>query len=102
LVAVLDSYQSQPGNEEYYDEYYKELKRFMKGGENEYFPVRYSLIQEGKELLYLSPAAITKEIANTPLKKLLGDFAACETYHKCCPACDLFGMVKHNCAGLHG
>lgn len=102
LEAVLDSYRSQPKQEKFYEEYQTELKKFLKGNGNEYFPVRYSMVEdsankdrnaEQKKLLYLSPAAITKEIANTPLKDILGDFSQCEIYQKRCPACDLFGMI---------
>lgn len=102
LKAVLDSYRLQPKQEKFYEEYRKELEKFLGGKGNEYFPVRYSLIEkfanknkdaEEKKLLYLSPAAITKEIANTPLKDILGDFSQCEIYQNRCPACDLFGMI---------
>lgn len=92
LEAVLTSYQEQPGAENAYMEYRTGFNKFLKENEG-YFPVRYSLIPEIRDVLYLSPAAFTKEIANTPLKKIIGDFRACETFQNCCPACDLFGMI---------
>lgn len=99
LEAVIASYQSQPKKENSYKEYQQNFEIFQNGRDG-FFPVRYSIIKgentEEKELLYLSPAAITKEIANTPLKKILGKFASCETYQNRCPACDLFGMVGAN------
>lgn len=94
LEAVLESYQAQPGHESYYKEYQKNLKAFFRGEGEKYFPVRYSVVE--KKLLYLSPAAITKEIANTSLKDVLGEFKECETYAQRCPACDLFGMIGKN------
>ncbi len=101
LKAVIESYQSKPKQEFYYKEYQKELDAFLGGNENEYFPVRYSLVEDYKDkkrekLLYLSPAAITKEIANTSLKDILGNLKKCEIYQKRCPACDLFGMIGND------
>ena len=102
LKAVIASYQEQPKQSDFYSEYKAELEKFMSGKGNEYFPVRYSVVESHKEkILYLSPAAITKEIAKTPLKSVLGDFKACDHYANCCPACDLFGMVgKDNESGI--
>lgn len=101
LKAVIESYQSQPKQDSYYKEYQKELDIFLRGAGNEYFPVRYSFVEdfkntEKRKLLYLSPAAITKEIANTSLKEVLGELTKCETYQKRCPACDLFGMIGND------
>lgn len=103
LKAVIESYQSQPNPKQKsdYREYQKELDIFLRGEGNEYFPVRYSFVEdfnntEKRKLLYLSPAAITKEIANTSLKEVLGGLTKCETYQKRCPACDLFGMIGND------
>lgn len=107
LDAVIESYQSkqkQKDEEEkskFYQKYKEALEKFYSENENEYFPVRYSLVEDYKDkkrekLLYLSPAAITKEIANTPLKDILGNFKKCEIYQERCPACDLFGMIGND------
>ena len=104
LKAIITSYQGQPQQLNFYVAYKEEYEKFIKGEGNEYFPVRYSLVQssEGKEKkLYLSPAAITKEIAKTSLKEVLGELKACDHFTNCCPACDLFGMVgKDNESGI--
>lgn len=102
LSAVIMSYQEQPKQSDFYGEYKEELEKFMNGEGGEYFPVRYSVVESGKaKVLYLSPAAITKEIAKTPLKSVLGDLQACDHFANCCPACDLFGMVgRDNESGI--
>ena len=79
-----------------YAEYYRELKAFEKGG-NDYFPVYYSKISgtdnPSDKLLFLSPAAITREIYRANLIKMLGSHAPCTDRNNLCPACRLFGRV---------
>jgi len=58
-------------------------------------PVYYTRIIKGNAL-YMSPAAITKEVFSRTLKQMLkeqGDHAPCTDSKELCPACALFGMV---------
>lgn len=92
LKAVIESYQAQPGADESYKEYKKELLTFLETPKG-YFPVYYSII--GKNI-YLSPAAITKELSYNSIGELAGKFDACSNVTDSCPACDLFGIIGNN------
>lgn len=94
IEAVLDAYQAPQKEEKPYKDYKEQWENFFEEKVGTYFPIRYSVVDTEKDnFLYLSPAAITREIANTPLRKFLGDFSSCETFRDCCPACNLFGMT---------
>lgn len=76
-----------------YQEYQERWDAFCKG-KDEYFPVYYSKL--GKDVIYLSPACITKEAYKNQLSDILkaqGEFQSCTDIKKLCPACSLFGMV---------
>ncbi len=92
LKAVLKSYREQPEAEENcYQEYTEKLEDFLGGKGEMFFPVYYSAI--GKDLLYISPACITRELSHYTIGELAGDFAPCKSVETMCPACDLFGRV---------
>lgn len=110
--SVITSYQEQPPkeeNENSYKEYKESLIEFLEGKGEEYFPVYYSIIRnkdnkaqlrfdnssssKEKELFYIAPACITKEISHHSIGELAGDMKPCQEERLCCPACDLFGMV---------
>lgn len=100
LDLVLDSYQNEKTNKKLgrghsgYAEYTIKWNEFKSGKGAEYFPVYYSKIDD--DLIYLSPACITKEAYQTKLSDILtshGNFGACKDKNKC-PACELFGMVS--------
>lgn len=95
LKTVIEEYEK--NNEEenrHYTEYKNELQKFMKGafGENSYFPVYYSKIEE-RDSLYLSPACITREIYERTLGEIAGSHKTCRKEDELCPACRLFGML---------
>ena len=100
LKDIIDSYQNQPNQDNFYNDYKKSLDEFLKGEGNEYFPVYYSIVKsastENKYIVYLSPASITKEISRRKLQDAAGEYLACSTVENRCPACDLFGMVGRN------
>lgn len=76
-----------------YQEYKEKWDIFRENGK-EYFPVYYSKV--GKNLIYLSPACITKEAYKNQLSSILkaqGNFQTCTHVNELCPACSLFGMV---------
>lgn len=89
---VIESYQAQPGADESYKEYKKELLSFLENPKG-YFPVYYSIIDEN---IYLSPASITKELSYNSIGELAGKFNACSNATDSCPACDLFGIIGNN------
>lgn len=94
LKMVILNYQSQPNCETSYKQYEEKLSDFLAGKDENYFPVYYSeLVQGEKRALYLSPAAITKEISNNNIGTLAGEFVSCKSIEERCPGCDLFGMV---------
>lgn len=97
LDLVLQEYEREGINT--YDEYCRMWKEFKEGGKEEYFPVYYSQIKEGRqEILFLSPACITREVYVHRLKDMAGDFKPCEDRAKLCPACSLFGTVMEESA----
>ena len=97
LKAVLEAYQNEPGAENAYKEYSKELDAFLKGEGNECFPVYKSVIQaNGQTFIYLAPACFTKEVSMNSLKDLAGNFVPCKERQVKCPTCDLFGMTGKN------
>lgn len=58
-------------------------------------PVYYTYL-DGKEFLYIAPAALTKEVFSRTIKELLilqGEHQPCDDGETLCPACNLFGMV---------
>lgn len=82
-----------PHNKAAYEEYANDLKRFLNGKEEAYFPVTYSQINN-RGIFYLAPAIFSKEVSNQNLDKLAGKFRPCK--EDFCPACDLFGSVGTN------
>lgn len=89
IEKVLEIYNNyKPGA---YKEYKGQLRAFMNGKGNEYFPVYYSKLF--KERIYLSPAAKTRELYHTNLKELAGNLAPCIDKNRLCPACSLFGSL---------
>ena len=92
MKAVLKSYREQPEAEENcYQEYKEKLEDFLGGKGEMFFPVYYSVI--GENLLYISPACITRELSHYTIGELAGDFAPCKSAETMCPACDLFGRI---------
>lgn len=94
MFPVLESYLDQPaltpGNKAAYEEYENDLKRFLNGNEEAYFPVTYSKIGN-RGIFYLAPAIFSKEVSNQNLEKAAGTFSPCK--EDFCPACDLFGYI---------
>lgn len=97
MFPVLESYLNQPaltpGNQAAYEEYENDLKRFLNGNEEAYFPVTYSKIGN-QGIFYLAPAIFSKEVSNENLEKFAGKFSPCKDNF--CPACDLFGYIGTN------
>lgn len=114
LERTLSIYKSN-GNE--YAEYSKNLNEFKSKPFNEkdpcYFPVYYSVVemqQEESDLVYLSPASITREVYYHKIKDAVGpfvknesdkkddkkarSFAPCSGEEALCPACSLFGTIN--------
>lgn len=97
MFPVLESYLNQPaltpGNKAAYEEYENDLKRFLNGNEEAYFPVTCSKIGN-RGIFYLAPAIFSKEVSNENLEKFAGKFSPCKDNF--CPACDLFGYIGTN------
>jgi len=56
--------------------------------------VYYRVIQvDGKRLVYLSPAAIGREVFSNRLKALIKTYSPCDRLDALCPSCRLFGLV---------
>ena len=95
MNSVIESYLSQPSikeeNQKAYEAYKTDFEKFLEGKREEYFPVNYSIVEDGKKLLYLAPAVFTKEVADITIGELAGEFAPCTKNY--CPSCDLFGYV---------
>lgn len=91
---IIDSYVSQCTendiNKGAYEEYRSDFQAFMNNKGNKYFPVNYSVIN--KDIIYLSPAVLTKEISVNSIGELAGVFKPCNE-DNICPACDLFGYI---------
>lgn len=82
-----------------YKEYKEQWEQFKTGKNEKYFPVYYSWIKVGaKELLFLSPACITREVYEHTLMDLAGNLKPCEDKNALCPACSLFGTVMKESA----
>lgn len=96
LFPVINSYLNQPGlngyNKKAYTDYRNDLENFLQGKGEMCFPVNYSRLE--KEIIYLSPATITKEFSNNSVGMLAGVFAPC--VEQFCPACDLFGHIGNS------
>lgn len=96
LFRVIDYYLSEPAikpdDKAAYEEYRRDVEKFLKEEGNVYFPVNYSKLDKG--IYYLAPATYTKEVSDNNLGKLAGKFAPCDGEY--CPACDLFGYVGKN------
>ncbi|MCC8149980.1 MAG: TIGR03986 family CRISPR-associated RAMP protein, partial [Lachnospiraceae bacterium] len=98
LEKVLKEYKK--NKEHPYEEYCSQFTVFQKGQGEEYFPVYYSDINKnGLNFLMLSPACITREIYNTKIKDMIGEYRPCSNKNNLCPACALFGTVKTNGRG---
>lgn len=96
LSKVIVEYQEQPGARNPYKGYQDQLKKFRKKKEG-YFPVYYSVIQDGdKQLVYLAPACYTRERSHYNMGKFVEGLTACKSKKELCPACQLFGMVSGN------
>ena len=95
LFSVIDSYLDQPAlkqkpdDEKAYKEYRNNLEEFLKGQAGEYFPVNYSVLQQG--IQYFAPAIFSKEFSNHSIGDLAGEFAPCKSDF--CRTCDLFGHI---------
>lgn len=93
LLRVIDYYLAEPGltgkNKAAYEEYKQDVKNFLEGDGDAYFPVNYSKLDRG--IYYLAPATLTKEVSDNNIGKLAGEFAPCEKDY--CPTCELFGYV---------
>lgn len=97
LLIVIENYQEQPNQNTFYKEYEEQYRLFLSGEDDAYFPVYYSqIIKVEKSVLYLSPAAITKEISNNSIGSITNGYSPCDKLKDRCPACDLFGMVGVN------
>jgi CRISPR-associated protein (TIGR03986 family) len=100
LKGVLNSYREQPEAEENcYQEYKEKLEEFLGGKGELFFPVYYSIIDGN--ILYLSPACITRELSQHTIGKLAGEFAPCKNAETMCPACDLFGRIGDSNEDAH-
>lgn len=94
LDLILDEYEKNSEGRFPYQEYKEKLTEFREGKGNEYFPVYYSRIEDGKKvILMLSPACKTREIYQNNLKSLAGTLAPCTDQENLCPACALFGTL---------
>lgn len=70
------------------------LKLFIDGNGEDYFPVYYSSIKNGKdEVVMLSPSCKAREMYRTQLKDMFGVYAPCDNIDNLCEACALFGTV---------
>lgn len=92
---IINAYQEQPNSEDAYKEYYERFEMFCNGKlAEEYFPVYYSEITDNnKRFVYISPAAITKEVSNNSIGGIAKGYLPCTDVTQCCPACSLFGMA---------
>lgn len=101
LEKILKEYKK---NTDAYDNYAAAFERFKTGKSEMYFPVYYSMIKanhyvanvketEEKTMIFLSPAAITREMYHNTIGDCAGSYKTCEKEENCCPACALFGMV---------
>ena len=102
IDIVLKSYQNPKTNKKAghngYKEYEKEFLAFRESTEDGYFPIYYSKVTGN--LIYLSPACITKEAYMTKVSDILakhGNFGPCKGEERC-PACALFGIVNEKTA----
>lgn len=88
-----------------YKGYNANFKAFISDKSKKYFPAYYSIQErkDGKKVLNLSPAQITREIFDNTLEKIVGgksskntgSFAPCMKLENLCPACSLFGMMNN-------
>lgn len=109
LLGIIESYLNQPmmkkdsqrENKKAYEEYQEDLMAFLRGeyGSDSCFPVTFSILGNGK--WYLAPAIYTKEISNSHIGKLAGEFEPCQGTEEC-PACALFGHVDKSGIGTRG
>lgn len=60
----------------------------------------YFKAEKGK-LVYLSPAAIGREVFTKTLTEIIGEHKACSSIDNLCPACRLFGFVSEEQQGGH-
>lgn len=89
----------------WYAAYKEELDNFLSGtlkntaGAKPLFPVYYAVVEsvpvDGKtrNIRYLSPACITKEIYSTTVGEIIPGYKPCRSKEGLCPACHLFGMA---------
>lgn len=97
LDLTLQEYEKIGANT--YKEYREQWEQFKKKEDGEYFPVYYSQIKSGgKEVLFLSPACITREVYEHSLMDLAGGLKPCGDRETLCPACSLFGTVMRTSA----
>lgn len=106
LDAVLTLYDK--NCEGSYKEYREQYKKFKAGNGNQFFPVYFSTISYGNstlpyrrngrnaDVLFLSPACITREVYTRKLSHMAGDKKSCEKSGRLCPACAMFGTFREN------
>lgn len=103
LCSVIEQYQIE--NKNAYAQYKETLNKFLnKEPGVDAVPVYYSLI--ANDLLFLSPACITREVYNNSVSAIIGGYESCSTkikYKKMedvkknvCPACSLFGLISND------
>lgn len=93
---LLEKYEKDSNS---YVAYTGEYKKFMEGKKEQYFPVYYKKkFVKGKDLIHISPAAITKWKYANRVEDLLGDMLPCRMNDSLCPACSLFGLVDSESA----
>lgn len=94
LKQVLKMYDKNQDHKKRYTEYSKSLKNYESSKDALYFPVYYSVINEGGyKAVFLSPASITREAYEKTLGDLVGAHNTCSDKNNLCPACKLFGTV---------
>ncbi len=93
LDLVLLCYKN---NEEHtYSEYASEWTKFKSGKGAEYFPVYYSKGSRDGSYIMMSPAAITREVYENNITKMIRGHQPCTDKNNLCPACSLFGTLTN-------
>ena len=97
LKEVLGEYAKNGKN--VYEDYSDALEQFFKADidpdKDAYFPVYYSK-PENTDLVFLSPAAITREVYPSEIGSKVKGFNPCKGEENLCPACALFGTINDN------
>lgn len=74
---------------------YENLQYSLKK-DGQLYPVWYEMAEE---IVYLSPACISRTVFNNRLENLLGSYKKCISKDDLCPACSLFGMMGDSSFG---